>query len=160
MRLIILTGLVAGFMIGSTAAAQEAPAGTPFAEPSAQLVMRSVANANLQWRGQGAGRAGIAVCISSTTGRFALNVQSATGQGLVGASPIEYSIRFESEGVTQTARISKDHSMARFEGTVAAERSCDRGPNVRLVVSVESEQAMAGSAGAYADQVNLSVEPL
>ncbi len=147
-------------MIGSTAAAQEPTAGTSFAEPSAQLVMRGMTNANLEWRGQGAGRTGIAVCVSSTTGHYALNVQSVTGQGLVGVAPIEYSIRFESEGVAQTARISKNHSMARFEGRVAAERSCDRGPNVRLVVSVESAQAMAGSAGAYSDQVSLSVEPL
>lgn len=155
-----IAGLFTGLLIGSTAAAQEAPYGAPFAEPSAQLVMRSVSNANLEWRGQGAGRAGVAVCVSSTTGRYALNVQSATGQGLVGAAPIEYSIRFESEGVVQTARISQAQPMARFEGVVAAERSCDRGPNIRLVVSVESAQAMAGNAGAYADQVKLSVEPL
>jgi hypothetical protein len=160
MRIVAITGLVAGLMIGSTAAAQEAPLRAPLAEPSAQLVMRGPASADLQWRGQGAGRAGIAVCISSTTGRYTLNVQSVTGQGLVGAAPIEYSIRFEAEGVTQTARISQHRAMARFEGAVAADRACERGPNVRLVVSVESDQAMAGDAGAYADQVKLSVEPL
>lgn len=160
MRIVAITGLVAGLMISSTAAAQEAPFEAPLAEPSAQLVMRGLASADLHWRGQGAGRAGVAVCISSTTGRYALNVQSVTGQGLVGAAPIEYSIRFEAEGVTQTADISQRRPMARFEGMVAADRACDRGPNVRLVVSVESDQAMAGDAGAYADQIKLSVEPL
>lgn len=152
-------GVFLGLAAGQGATAQEVAPLTSEA-PSAALVIAGSPRANLEWRGQGAGRAGIALCVSSTTGRFAINVASTTGQGLIGATPLEYSVRFENQGDVQSARIATNHSAARFEGHVAPERGCDRGPNARLVISLESDQAMAGSAGAYSDQVKLTVEPL
>ncbi len=138
----------------STAAAQ-APT-----QPSANLVIQPMAQTQLQWRGSGPGRGSVAFCVSSTTGRYALTVNSTTGQGLAGVKPISYSVRFETESDTQHAVLSARIPVVRFHGNVSPDRSCTLGPNVRIVLSLEQADALSANAGSYADHVSLSVEPV
>lgn len=127
--------------------------------PQASLVMQPMSEAQLRWAGTGAGKGAVAFCVSSTTGRYALTVNSATGHGLAGAGPVNYSVRFESEGHTQSAVLSARSPVARFSGTVSPDRNCERGPNARIVVAVEQRDALAATAGSYSDHVSLVVEP-
>jgi hypothetical protein len=125
----------------------------------ARLVMQPMASTGLQWKATGGGKGGAVFCASSTSGRYTLEVSSMTGQGLVGAEPLAYSIRFESDGVVQYGRISRQSPSVRFNGVVSPDRDCTSGPNVRIIISLENRDALAVNAGAYADQVNLLIEP-
>ena len=115
--------------------------------------------ATLSWSGRGRTNAGVGICVSSTTGRFELNVRTFSGRGLNGSTTLPYTVTFQLDGATSTAVISQSTPMAHFTGSVDPQRQCTAGVNARLVLALDPALTLAGNAGVYDDDLQLSIEP-
>lgn len=129
------------------------------AAPEAALKVIHNGPASLSWNGRGRTNAGVGICVSSTTGRFELNVRTFSGLGLSGSTKLPYTVTLQMNGDTSTAVISQSTPMARFTGSVDPQRGCSAGVNARLILALDPELTLAGNAGVYDDSLQLSIEP-
>ncbi len=154
--LVVTTSMIA-LVVSWPVHAQQAEIKPAVLQP-ASVILPSSRPATLRWTGRGNVRDGVPVCVSSPTGRYELSIQTTSGQGLTGEMVLPYTIEFEAAGEIMSGVLSRSNPVVRFSGQVDPDRTCGSGPNARLVVSLASDQAMAGIAGTYNDQISVSIE--
>lgn len=111
---------------------------------------------NLRWHGVGDLRADADLCVTSSTGRFQLELQS------MGASAAEEAPKFEVVFTTRAGEQKKQKflsHMVSFEGRTLG-TDCTSQPNVKIQLVFENKDLSKATAGTFLDRLHVNVRPL
>lgn len=140
--------------LAAPAPVQDAPP-TP-AEPVASARILTGQDFTLRWHGVGELRAAANMCVSSTTGRYLLEIQTQTTTAP--SDPIAYSLVITGRGVSPLVREVRSAEIVQFEGAVAGE--CGITGNVTVELRFRDQDLSTSIAGRYMERLQFTVRPL
>ncbi|PQM28597.1 hypothetical protein CVO77_09140 [Sphingopyxis lindanitolerans] len=136
--------------------AQPAPVAADSPVASARLVSQD--QFQLRWHGVGDLRASAQLCVSSSTGRFQLDIQPmSTSFGTSEAPPFEIAI--STRAGDRLVQPAKATGFTTFEGRVLPDDCMGTG-NVTIELRFQQSGLTEAIAGAYLERIHLSVRPL
>jgi hypothetical protein len=115
-------------------------------------------SSNMAWYGQGSAVKTIALCISSTTGRYRLMISSSRGGAAHGKVTIPYTIVFTDGIGGQTTASTEHSSIVAFDGSVPVGADCLSGPNASIQIKLDERSLLSSVAGTYADRLQFHVQ--
>lgn len=131
--------------------------------PAAQLRIYGSRDISSNWSGSGTNVIAADICIASTSGRFRLQIHSASGGKMASTHSSEkmsYTIHFrDGAGQEQTHRVNGE-ALVMLEGSSAEDRDCTRGANSTVEITLAETDMLSQTAGRYFDQLRFSVDPL
>ena len=147
--------LIAALALSSPGAIMPSPQDAPSA-PVARMRMMSPGQFDLRWFGVGELRASANLCVTSSTGRFYMDVlpfQLSSGT----ATPPKYEITVKTlAGDSQTLQSS--NGTMTFTGRAVGD-DCHGTPNVTVELRFLQRDLTASLAGQYLEQLQINVRP-
>lgn len=131
--------------------------------PSAQLQIYGSHDVSSNWSGSGANIIAADLCIASTTGRFRLQIQSASGGKMASVhslAKMAYTLRFRDGAGQEQIRRVNGQALVTLEGSSLEDRDCSHGANSTIEIDLDETDMLSQTAGRYFDQLRFSVDPL
>lgn len=128
--------------------------------PRAELEIFSSDHVHAAWSGKGDSETSIDLCVTSTTGRFRLQVISQSGGKMSGQDKIPYEISFRDSSGGEHTQPFANNAVLTFEGMSRANSDCSEGPNATLKIATREKQMLGAMSGNYFDRLTMSASPL
>lgn len=130
-------------------------------DATASLKILSGSSLDADWYGDGALTLRKQLCITSTTGRYTVDISAPTALFGKDKSNALIEVRFQDEtGLSQSKTLANLSELTFVGSSTTASGDCSSGTNASIEIYVPETVLLSQQSGHYFDQISLSVRPL